>query len=132
MPRQIEGINSASLRKLFVVEQPPVEIPTESVNQDNCLPTLSSLEVAQRLLLHNNDLGRWSRRFHFLLLVRRSSSSLGNKGVQLRIGDRAVGNHAKQACNGYHVVHFCHLTTQDSRYRSLEDTQNLVSLDLHD
>src|SRR5262249_62390188 len=104
MPGQIKGINSASLRKLFVVEQPPVEIPTESVNQDNCLPTLSSLEVAQRLLLHHNDLGCWSRRFHFLLLVRRSRSSLGNKGVQLRIAARAVGNRTKQACKTDHVA----------------------------
>ena len=39
MARQIQGIDGAFCGKLFMVEQPAIEVPAETVNQDGCLLT---------------------------------------------------------------------------------------------
>ncbi len=133
MAGQVDGVGGMALGERFLVELPVVEIAAEAVDEDDRRPfALTEREIAKAPPARLDGLGLGRRRAGFGGVHRELLLEPGDEGVEIGIGNRAVGDHAQERADRHGLALPDQPPAQWPRDGALVDVGDLRGLDVED
>ena len=129
MAGEVKRVDGAAGGQRLDIEQPVVEVTAEAVQQDERLAALAGTQEPQRARVDCHGLRRRPR----LLLGlpgHEARLEVGHEGIDVRLGDIGLGDHAEQAADGDNVALGGHAPAQDPSHGGLDRAVDLLRLDL--